>query len=476
MRVIMDNDDARELREELREHPDGLDVERPKPWAHAHEPVRILTAGREFWTADYHPTPDARGRLTIEDRDGRAVAVVEDWACPTCGKRGAMKGSTLKRGSTWTAYWDLPADPQTGERRQKSKGGFRRQKDAQAFLNDTLASLATGTYVEPSAMPLAVFMQREWLPAIAGQLRPLTYNTYGQVVDRYIAGRDIGAVPLRALSPGHVNGLYRELRDGGLSAGSIRLVHSVLRRALNDAVRWDKLARNPASRADPPAVPRTRVESWTARELRRFLAAVEHDRLAGLWRLAATTGMRRGELLGLTWRTLDLDGATLRVEQQLVPTKGGCTFGPPKSRRSERTIALDAQTVEALRRHRDVQLLERDLAGPAYQDQDLVFAYELGRPIGPSRLSETFARRRKAAGIPVGSLHVLRHTAATIALTEGVPLHVVAGRLGDDPKTVLGVYSHLLPHSDAEAAQVVAAALVDSPLTDGPAAVADSAL
>ena len=166
--------------------------------------------------------------------------------------------------------------------------------------------------------------------------------------------------------------------------------------------------------------------------------------------------MRRGELLGLTWRELDPSRAVLRVSQQLVPTPGECpvcgeqhsvTFGPPKSRHSERTIALDATTVEALEAHRAVQVLERDLAGPAYDDHDLVFCDELGRPIHPQRLTEAFARHRKAAGIPTGSLHILRHTAATLALTATppVPLHVVAGRLGDDPKTVLGTYSHLLP-------------------------------
>ena len=179
--------------------------------------------------------------------------------------------------------------------------------------------------------------------------------------------------------------------------------------------------------------------------------------------------MRRGELAGLTWRTVDLEGGRLRVEQQLDPTSGGLTFGPPKTRRSERTIALDPETVDALRHHRDAQVLERDLAGPAYVDHDLVFCNEVGAPIHPDRLTEWFATRRKAAGIPTGTLHVLRHTAATLALTAKppVPLHVVAGRLGDDPKTVLATYAHLLPHSDAEAAQVVAAALVDKSLTNG---------
>jgi integrase len=388
-----------------------------------------------------------------------------------------MRGSTRKRGTTWTAYWDLGQELESGRRRQKSKGGFRTQKEAQRFLATVVTDVADGTYVEPSRQPLARYMTDEWLPAIAGTVRPLTGERYAKVVRSYVAGREIGAVPLRSLTGAHLNGLYAELERDGLSVATRRLVHAVLRRALGDAVRWDKLARNPAASADPPSLPRKRAQSWTARELRRFLEHVADDRLYALWRLAATTGMRRGELLGLTWRTLDLESGRLRVEQQLIPTTGGARFGPPKSRRSERTIALDPATVDALRRHRDAQVLERDLAGAAYVDRDLVFANEIGSPITPNRLTDAFARHRKAAGIPTGTLHVLRHTSATIALTATppVPLHVVAGRLGDDPKTVLATYAHLLPHSDSEAAQVVAAALVDNPLTTAAVSASEGA-
>jgi integrase len=384
-----------------------------------------------------------------------------------------MRESTRKRGGTWTAYWDA-YDAETGGRKQKSRGAFRTQKAAQQHLATVITQVNDGTYMEPSKQPFARFLVDEWLPAVGNLVRPLTHDRYGKIVKLYVVKRDIGGIPLRALSGGHLTGLYGELEQAGLSVGTRRLVHNVLRRALNDAVRWGKIARNPAAASDPPALPRSRAQSWSARELRTFLAHVDGDRLFALWRLAATTGMRRGELLGLLWRHIDLEAGRLRVEQQLIPTKGGATFGPPKSRRSERTIALDPATVDTLRHHRDTQQLERALAGPAYTDGDLVFCNELGAPIYPQRLTERFAGHRRAAGIPTGSLHVLRHTAATIALTEGVPLHVVAGRLGDDARTLLGTYAHLLPHSDAQAAEAVAAAIVDKPLTtaEAPAPVA----
>jgi integrase len=166
------------------------------------------------------------------------------------------------------------------------------------------------------------------------------------------------------------------------------------------------------------------------------------------------TGMRRGEVAGLTWRWLDLDSGTLRVEQQLLPTMA---FGPPKSKRSRRQVALDRETVEMLRDHRERQSLEQSFASDAYVDNDLVFADELGRKIDPRKLTDWFGKLRKAAGLTVGTLHILRHTHITHALTHGVPLHVVAARVGDKPETVLATYAHLLPTSDEQVAEQVAA-------------------
>lgn len=331
-----------------------------------------------------------------------------------------------------------------------------------------IVQVGEGTYIEPSRQPLARFLSEEWLPAISATVAPLSRHRYEGIVRTYVARREIGGVPLRNLSAGHINGLYAELERDGLSIATRRLTHAVLRRALNDAVKWGKLARNPARSADPPSLPRSKVQAWSQRELRRFLDHVRDDRVYALWRLAALTGMRRGELRGTSWQSLDLDGGRLRVERQVIPHPAhchhcedthSCSLAAPKRKRSARTIALDVETLDALHRHLETQQLERDLAGPAYRDHDLVFADELGYPIHPQRITEWFVARRRAAGIPVGSAHVLRHTHATIALTEGIPLHVVAARLGDDPKTILTTYAHLLPHSDAEAADTVAAAI-----------------
>ena len=161
--------------------------------------------------------------------------------------------------------------------------------------------------------------------------------------------------------------------------------------------------------------------------------------------------MRRGELLGLTWRF------PARPSSSSSFPRAAASASDHRSRAAHGARWVDEETVAALASHRDAQLAERDFAGEAYVDRDLVFADPLGGPIHPQRLSEWFVRHRKAAGVPSGTLHVLRHTAATLALTNGVPVHIVAVRLGDDPKTVLATYAHLLPQSDELAAEAVAA-------------------
>lgn len=366
-----------------------------------------------------------------------------------------MRGTIVKRGSTWTVRYDEGFD-EHGKRRQRSKGGFRTRRDAQAFLTATLSRIGDGSYAAPVKTTLGEYLNREWLPAVESTLRHLSFKNYSGAVRLYIVP-SIGHVRLQTLSGGHLNALYAELEQRGLSASTRRLAHAVLHRSLRDAVRWGKLARNPADMADPPAPPKPKAAAWTASELTRFLEHVRDDQLYPLWRLGATTGMRRGELAGLTWRALDLDAAKLSVEQQLIYGPAGVTFGPPKSERARRTISLDPETVDVLRAHRAAQLLERDFASDAYHDQDLVFANPLGGPVHPQTLTSRFGKLRRAAGISTGTLHTLRHTVATLALTDGVPLHIVAARIGDDPNTVLRTYTHLLPQGDELAAERLAA-------------------
>jgi integrase len=333
------------------------------------------------------------------------------------------------------------------------KGGFPTKRAAQEFLTATLGAMNEGAYVPPSKLSVKDFIEREWLPAIEATVRPSTFRCYESVIRaRIIPG--LGPMPLQRVTPPVLLRLYREWQAGGLSAATCAHSHAILSRIFKDAVRWGRLARSPVPQVTPPRSEKARVTAWTEKELRRFLDYTQEDALWPLWKLALGSGMRRGEMLGLTWRALDLEAGKLTVEQQVVPAPGGIAFGPPKSERSRRTIPLGAGVVEALRKHREVQRLERDLMGEDYVDRDLVFADPTGTPLHPKVVSARFVRVRKAAGVPTGTIHVTRHTHATHLLLRGVPLHVVAARLGDDEATVLKSYSHLLDRSEESAVAV----------------------
>jgi integrase len=349
-----------------------------------------------------------------------------------------MRGGTRKRGTTWTWYLGV-VDPATGRRRQLSKGGFRTKREAQAALNEAMAALRSGTFVEPSRLTLGAFLTEQWLPTTRAAVRPTTWATYRIYAEAQVVPM-LGHVPLQALTAAHLNRLYADLAEhgrrdgrGGLKPKSVRHVHVLLHKALSDAVRWGLVARNVADAADPPRVPRQERGAWSAEELRAFLEATSEDRLAAMWLLFATTGMRRSELLGLPWRAVDLEASPGRlavVQTVVVVGKQPVIVAEAKTATSRRQLALDPFTTAALKAHRVRQLQERLAWGSAWVDTGLVFTREDGQVLHPEHVTKRFARLVRDAGLPPTTLHGVRHSYATAALAAGEPLKVVSERLG----------------------------------------------
>jgi integrase len=230
-----------------------------------------------------------------------------------------------------------------------------------------------------------------------------------------------------------------------------------VRKALGDAARWGLVARNVAQLADPPTPKRADMRTWTAGELRRFLEHVEGERLAALWMLAASTGMRRGEVLGLRWVDVDLDLARVAVRQTLVLAGRQVVTSEPKTSRGRRSIALDPRTVGQLRTWRATQLEERLAWGPSYSDSGLVFTREDGTRLHPEWLSDAFAWRIRTAGLPPIRFHDLRHTHASLGLAAGVPIKVMSERLGHSTSSFTAdAYQHVTPALEEQAAATVA--------------------
>ena len=381
-----------------------------------------------------------------------------------------MRGHIRKRGNKWSVVVDVGRDPETGRRKQKWHSGFDTRRDANRALTEILSRLERGTYVEPSKETVAVYLS-SWLDAQRARLRPSTLASYDGNVKAHIIPA-LGPVPLQRLTAGHLDVLYADLLQngrtdgrGGLGPRTVRYVHVILKRALSDAVRKSRLVRNPADQADPPsasASKATALRTWTAAEVRMFLAHVHDDRLYAAWLMAATTGMRRGELLGLRWRDLDLEAGRAKIVQTLISQASGPAVSQPKTAKGRRSVALDPATVAALKAHRTRQNSERLALGPTYEGRDLVFCREDGSPVWPRSFSRGFDRLAEAAGLPRIRLHDLRHTHATLALEGGVHPLVVSERLGHSKVSItLDTYSHVTPALEEDAAAKVAALVTE---------------
>lgn len=378
-----------------------------------------------------------------------------------------MRGSVVKRGKGYTVILDLGEDPQTGRRRQKWHSGYRTKRDAQAALAEFVGNVNTGTYVPRSRQTLAEFVQ-EWLAAIAPTVRPATHYSYARNLRLHVLPY-LGSAPLASVDAGTLNQLYARLllagrkdhnSGAGLSTTSVRYVHTIIHRALKDAVKWGRLPRNPADSADPPKASSSAKPEpviWTPEQLRAFLGGVHGDRLSAAYLLLATTGARRGEVLGLRWVDLDLDGGMASIRQTVIAVNHKPVIGSPKTAKDRRTIRLDQGTVAALREHRKRQASERLAMGSGFTDRGLVFCHVDGGLLHPERFSRSFNDRSRQLGLPRIRLHDLRHGWATMALQAGVHPKVVQERLGHaNIGITLDTYSHVTAGLHSDAAETVA--------------------
>ncbi|MGH8873896.1 MAG: tyrosine-type recombinase/integrase [Acidimicrobiia bacterium] len=372
--------------------------------------------------------------------------------------RGYIRRPDGRRHQGWQAVCDVGPDPGTGRRRQRSRT-FPTKREAEDWLASQVHSVRSGTYTDPEHLTLSEYLER-WLAGLSlavelGSLAANTVSWYRGAVRGHIVPC-LGALRLRQLTPEVLAEFYADrLRrgrldgQGGLSATSVRRLHVTLHRALAKAVRDGLLVRNPASlvddkpRADTPD-PTERV--WGGRQLEAFLEYVAEDRLYAAWRLTAWTGMRRGEVCGLRWSDVDLDGARLSVRETRVLVDGRPERSQPKRDASRRSVELDPETVAALREWRRHQLEERLRWGEAWADTGFVFTREDGSPLRPDWLTKRFARLSVQAGLSRLTPHGLRHTHGTALLVAGVDSRIVQERLGHASVAITqDLYQSVLP-------------------------------
>ena len=366
-----------------------------------------------------------------------------------------MQGYIRKRGKdTWQVCVNLGRDPLTHKRRQRYESVKGTEREAEAVLVRLLHQRDTGFEIEPGRLTVAGFLER-WLKDYAQpRTAPKTALRYSELMRLHVIPV-IGEIPLAKLKPMHIQAVQGEILAKGLSGRTALHVHRVLKEALGHAVRWQLVYRNAADAVEPPRPDRYEIRIPPPEDIRRILAAADETPHGTLIYVAATTGLRLGELLGLRWRDVDLSNGTLSVTQNAQWVDGRMIFRTPKTAKSRRSVALSASTVQRLREHRQQQLEQRMALGPAYIDHGLVFTNAVGEPLTPhGGIRSTWAKVTRSLGFPGLRIHDLRHAHASLMLAQGTHPKVVSERLGHATVGItLDIYSHVLPGLQREAAE-----------------------
>lgn len=438
------------------------------------------------------------------------------------GRAGQTRGVTVhQRGSTWSYRLDLEPHPLTGKRQRENRGGFETEADAWTAAMQSRQRHGTGRQVKASRRTVRVFMA-EWLDAVGDSLKPSTRQNYADYVRAYVDPiigdrrlQDVtvpvlnllyrhllteGRVKVDRNAAMHAYWLQHQSRHegrgptpmeivaacgvsihaaraavlrfrrgrvprdagAGLASKTVKNVHRMLHRAFVDAVAWDYMVSNPAEHASLPReqrrLSRNRPKPWTADELTAWLRLALSDRFAALWLLAATSGMRRSELAGADRELLDLDDATLSIEDTRVVVGGRTIDSDGKSNSGVRTISLDPFTVDLLRQYLAVLDDERAAFGAGYDtSHSKLMRFEDGRRLHADTVTRRFNRLVDLGGVRRIRLHDVRHTYATLALDSGVHAKIVSDRIGHAHEGItVQIYGHRSTGHDREAAKFIA--------------------
>ena len=397
-------------------------------------------------------------------------SIVKRKTCKECGKvQSSSSESELKeckkckaalpKNGNWMGAATVGFDVEKGKPQRKYFYGKTRAEVAEK-MNEALGKVKNGTYTEPSKMLFAEWLDTWINEYMEPSLRPTTWASYQTQVEKHIKP-SLGHIRLSQLQTSHLQKLYNEKikggradgKPGGLSPRSVKYIHTVIHSSLEQAKLEYKITFNPADAVKLPKQHKKEMSTLDINGIRALLKEAANTNHYTTYILALTTGLRRGELLGLRWKDTDLNKGTITVSQGLVRVKGkGLVFQEPKTGLSNRTINIPPNVVKELKAHKSKQAEKKLFMGPAYEDNDLVFAREDGKPIDPRGLTRHFERALCRAGLPKICFHDLRHTYATLSLEQGVSVRAIQETLGHhDAGFTMSVYTHVTDKMKQEA-------------------------
>lgn len=380
-----------------------------------------------------------------------------------------MKGTVTKRGKgRYLIRLFIGRDPVTGKQLRPGKTVHGTRKEADRALREWMDQYESGRLPSSDRVSLNQYL-KEWLEvACKPRVSARTHTDHKAVLDRYVKDT-IGLMPLSKVTPLDIQGLYADMQSRGLSARTIRLVHSPLSQALKQAVRWRKLAFNPASEVDLPKAAGGRkreVNPLTSEEANLFLDAAAASPWSALFQLALASGMRPGEYFALQWDCVDWNGSLVRVERAVSRPRGQKPFlGPPKTKKSRRSIPLPPEVMESLREHRISQNAQRLRSKRPWDSSlNLVFPNRVGGIMNERNYhNRMFNQVMESAGLEGHTPYDLRHTCATLLLLANVHPKVVSERLGHSTiSQTLDTYSHVLPTMQQSATDAIGSLLFRS--------------
>jgi integrase len=338
--------------------------------------------------------------------------------------------------------------------------GTKRQ--AQNECARLITELKTGNYLEPSKTTVARYLEH-WLTDMKARVSRKTHERYGEICRNNIAPL-LGQTRLSELKPVHISQAWAKALESGrvdggpLSPRTVHHMHTVFKSALEQAVDWEMLLRNPASKVDPPKVAKKLITTYDMPQLGRLIALLQEERIYIPSFLSAMTGIRRGEVAAVRWKWVDLDAAQLTVVESIEQTNNAVAVKAPKNNRA-RVIALGPTIVAVLRAHKAAQAEELLQLGTRQSGDTLVCAHSDGSLMHPRWISKKWAKAIKESGLPRRGFHHLRHAHATQMLANGVHIKVASERLGHSTTGItMDLYQHVMPGMQEDAAAQIDAA------------------
>jgi integrase len=369
--------------------------------------------------------------------------------------RGNGEGSIYQRSTDKRWIGAITIGYNANGRQQRKIVSARTRAEVVKKLKTIQRQIDDGLPTPDASLTVSQLLARWYDDVLRHQVSESASSNYKSVADNHIVPT-LGRKKVVTLTPLDVDRLLSQKLDSGLSPSTVRRIRAVLSQALSQGIRWGVVVRNVAALSQSPKVPRREGRTLTPQQARSLLESLKGHRNEVLYALMLSTGLRRGEALGLQWKDFDPDSGVLLIRRSLKREGGVLTVGDTKTSKSRRAVNVPPQLIGLLKAHKARQAEERLALGKTWQNSGFMFTTSIGTPIDPRNLNREFRIVCNAAGLGDWHPHELRHSAASLMLAQGVKLQVVSDVLGHASiRMTADVYGHILAPDRQAAADAI---------------------